>query len=236
MCNRVATPNEDEAKGYFDKMDPDLSALFKVEPFTHYFHTSSFVTPMVPFVGNDDPLCIRPAMWTFIPENGKFDTFKKYSTENARAEEIFDKQLYKRHILPKRGLVVLKGFYEGQEQADKTSQPYFIYPANHEILTLGCIYSDWLDDRDGVAKRTFTILTTEANELMAAIHNKKKRMPLIVSPEKRLWWLSPELTKEELLNYFIPYPDGYLAAHKVTRNIYKRGYDTNTPEIQQEIS
>ena len=36
---------------------------------------------------------------------------------------------------------------------------------------------------------TYTILTTEANALMSVIHNTKKRMPVIVSPENESEWL-----------------------------------------------
>jgi putative SOS response-associated peptidase YedK len=234
MCNRVATPHEDEINGYFDKIDTDLSDLYKVDPYEPFYHITSFTMPPIPFVAMSDPLRISPAMWKFIPEKATLEAYKKYDTCNAKAEEVFEKRTYKDYIMNKRGLVVLKGFFEGQEQPDKTSQPFFIYPANGEILTLGCVYSDWTD-AEGKAVRTFSILTTEANTLMAEIHNKKKRMPLIVPPEKRMWWLGPDLTRQDLQNYFVPYPDGYLAAHKVSRNLYKRGFDNNTVEVQKAI-
>ena len=125
---------------------------------------------------------------------------------NARAEEIFEKRTFKDYILPKRGLVVLKGFFEGQEQPDKTSQPFFIYPADKGILTLGCVYSDWYDTTEQKTVRTFSIITTEANKLMAEIHNKKKRMPLIIPVRETNIFLQllnndfigykPELNKE----------------------------------------
>jgi putative SOS response-associated peptidase YedK len=234
MCNRIATPREDEIHGYFDKIDTNLSDLFKVDPFTPYYHVTAFTMPLVPFVASEDPLRIGSAMWKFIPERATLEAYKQYDTCNAKGEEIFEKRTYKDYIMKKRGLVVLKGFFEGQEQPDKTSQPYFIYPANGEILTLGCVYSDW-HNSEGVPVRTFSIITTEANKLMAEIHNKKKRMPLIVPPELRQWWLSG-LTENEVKEYMKPYKDGYLQAHKVTRNLYKRGYDSNTPEVQLALT
>lgn len=229
MCNRVATPREDEIQGYFEKREAKLKNLIKVDNFTAYYHITAFTNPMLPFVGNDDPLRIGQAMWKFIPEKSSFEAYKQYDTCNAKGEEIFEKRTYKDYILPKRGLVVLKGFFEGQEQPDKTSQPYFIYPANGEILTLGCVYSDWYDAVNNKSVRTFSIITTAANQLMSEIHNKKKRMPLIVPPERREWWLD-DISKDDLKNYFVPYPDGYLTAHKVSRNLYKRTVDSNTPE------
>lgn len=234
MCNRVATPKQDEIKGYFDKIDTKMSDLFKVDPYEQYYHVTAFTKPFLPFVGSDDPLHIGTALWKFVPERANFAAYAQYDTSNARGEEIFEKRTYKDAIMHKRGLVVLKGFFEGQEQKDKTSQPYFIYTTKDSVLTLGCVYSDWYDDMLQQTVRTFAIITTEANDLMAEIHNKKKRMPLIVPAERRLWWLG-ELSATEVRDYMRPYPDGYLKAHRVTRNMYKRGYDTNTPEILEDV-
>jgi putative SOS response-associated peptidase YedK len=36
---------------------------------------------------------------------------------------------------------------------------------------------------------TYTILTTDANEQMSQIHNSKKRMPMILTPEEESIWL-----------------------------------------------
>jgi putative SOS response-associated peptidase YedK len=41
---------------------------------------------------------------------------------------------------------------------------------------------------------TFTIITTEANDFMARLHN---RMPVIVARELEDAWLDPELTKAQ---------------------------------------
>lgn len=234
MCNRVATPEEDEIKGYFDKVDTNLSQLFKVDDYEQFYHVTAFTRPMLPFVSNDDPLHIATAMWKFIPENVRYDAYDKYDTCNAKSEEIFEKRTYKDYIMPKRGLVVLKGFYEGQAQPDKTSQPYFIYPKEGGVLTLGCVYSERKNPDTGEPFRTFSIITTEANELMAEIHNKKKRMPVVILPEDRERWLN-DIGRDEVEELMKPLPDGLLSAHKITRNIYKRGFDNNVREVQMSI-
>ncbi len=235
MCNRVATPDEDEINGYFDRIDTNMHDLVKIDQYEPHYHITAFTRPFLPFVANKDPLHVTNAMWKFVPENATMEAYAKYDTCNAKAEEVFEKRTFKDYILPKRGLVVLKGFFEGQEQADGKSQPFYIYPKEGGLLTLGCVYSDWVDKSTGEVIRTFAVLTTAANELMAEIHNKKKRMPVIIPPDRREWWMAPR-TRNELQEYFVPYPDGYLAAHKVTRNMYKRGYDADTPEILQPIS
>lgn len=234
MCNRVATPREDEIHGYFDKQEVNQGKIFTIEPYEPAYHTSSFVMPWLPFIGRDNNIRIAPAMWKFMPENSRMEVFKQYDTCNAKSEEIFDKQTYKKYIVPNRGLVVLKGFFEGQEQPDKTSQPYFIYPANGDLLTLGCVYCDWYNLDLGATVRTFSIITTAANRRMAEIHNKKKRMPLVILPEARQQWLG-ELDRQGISEMMQPLPDGYLADHKVSRNLYKSKIQTNVPEILERI-
>ena len=42
----------------------------------------------------------------------------------------------------------------------------------------------------GELLKTYTIITTEANELMSEIHNSQKRMPFILIKENEFEWLN----------------------------------------------
>jgi putative SOS response-associated peptidase YedK len=64
-----------------------------------------------------------------------------------------------------------------------------------EPFALGGLFSVWTDRVTGELVPTFTILTTEANEQMAIIHNTKKRMPLILTKENEREWLEGKLDK-----------------------------------------
>ncbi|MDZ7820343.1 MAG: SOS response-associated peptidase family protein [Candidatus Marinimicrobia bacterium] len=44
----------------------------------------------------------------------------------------------------------------------------------------------------GSNRTGFSILTTAANPLLEVIHNSRKRMPVILPPEKETAWLSRE--------------------------------------------
>ncbi len=79
---------------------------------------------------------------------------------------------------------------------------------------------------------TFSVITTAANPLLEEIHNEKKRMPLIIPPDRRDAWLSAK-TKEDVQQLMIPY-EGELGAHKVFRVTGAKG-DTNRPDIQDAI-
>jgi putative SOS response-associated peptidase YedK len=51
------------------------------------------------------------------------------------------------------------------------------------------LWSKWIDPLSGILRGTYTILTTEANPLMAEIHNSKKRMPVILDVSAEEEWL-----------------------------------------------
>jgi putative SOS response-associated peptidase YedK len=59
-------------------------------------------------------------------------------------------------------------------------------------------------------KNTYTILTTEANALMAEIHNIKKRMPVILKREDESQWLQGE----SIAQFAFPYSVGLVANPK----------------------
>jgi putative SOS response-associated peptidase YedK len=53
---------------------------------------------------------------------------------------------------------------------------------------------------------------------------------LIIPPDQRDRWLS-NLTKPEIVEMMQPLPDGFLTAYKVSNALYKKGVNTNVPEI-----
>ena len=59
-----------------------------------------------------------------------------------------------------------------------------------EPFAFAGLYSQWTDKQTGEQINSYSILTTQANELMSKIHNNKKRMPVIVAPENEQPWLS----------------------------------------------
>jgi len=82
---------------------------------------------------------------------------------------------------------------------------------------------------------SFSIITTEANEVMAMIHNTKKRMPLIICNEDWRQWIDPKTTKEEIQELLKPSPDDILSFHTISKDISYRDRNTNYPEIQNEV-
>jgi putative SOS response-associated peptidase YedK len=71
----------------------------------------------------------------------------------------------------------------------KHKEKYLITCEANEIFSFAGLWSTWIDPTTGIMKESFTILTTEANDLMATIHNSAKRMPIIITPTAEEEWL-----------------------------------------------
>lgn len=108
----------------------------------------------------------------------------------------------------------------------KSSQSYYIRTKEGEIFTLGGIFSVWNNIP------TFSIITVPASPLLEEIHNEKKRMPLILDGEAADAWLLSDLTKNEMTELMVPFPDdSKLDAFRVMDHVFNTRVDTNVPEV-----
>jgi putative SOS response-associated peptidase YedK len=125
-------------------------------------------------------------------------------TLNARVETVDDKPSF-RDVVSQRCLVIANGFYEWQwlDSKGKNKVKYEIGIDNEELFAFAGLYSHWTDTQTGEIKNTYTILTTEANPLMAEIHNHKKRMPIILHPEDEHRWLEQVPVQEFAFPYTV---------------------------------
>jgi len=65
----------------------------------------------------------------------------------------------------KRCIIPVIGFYEWQHVGNEKI-PWYIYHSENEILSIAGIYNDWIEDNTGEVLSTFSIVTTEANDMM----------------------------------------------------------------------
>jgi putative SOS response-associated peptidase YedK len=143
-----------------------------------------------PVITDEDATHIVMAQWGLVPFWAKDDSIKR-ATLNAKIETLDKKPSY-RNSTDKRCLVLADGFYEWQwlDPKGKGKQKYLIGPEEQDVFALAGIYSYWKNPETGNEVQSFSIVTTEANELMAEIHNSKKRMPVILRTKDRKEWLS----------------------------------------------
>jgi putative SOS response-associated peptidase YedK len=131
---------------------------------------NGFERPVMPVVSNLEPNNISYYQWGLVPStvtsNVEANQFlKSYNTLNAKSENIFKSKVYATPILTQRCLVLASGFFEWQHFRGK-KYPYYITLNNNSLFAFAGIWDKWIDE-NGNATHTYSILTTEANELMA---------------------------------------------------------------------
>lgn len=202
------------------------------------YHASGFDHPAVPVIIGPSKE-IHLFSWGLIPNwiktAAEAVTISK-STINARSETMFEKSAFRESARERRCLVLVDGFFEHHHK-DKKTFPYHIRLKNDEPLTLAGLWDEWTDKTSGLVRRTYTIVTTRANPLMARIHNNPKasegpRMPLILPKSAELDWLKPinvEADKELIESLSQPYPEEEMESFTVKRLTGKEGVG-NSPE------
>ena len=147
-----------------------------------------------PIIINEDQGNIRDDFsWGLIPQWCKDETIRK-NTLNAKIETLDEKPAF-RNAVHNRCLVIATGYYEWRwnDEKGKTKQKFEIHSADEEIFAFAGIYSSWNDTSEKIIRNTFSIVTTEANEQMAYIHNNKKRMPVMLRKSDEMAWLNNEI-------------------------------------------
>lgn len=198
-----------------------------------HFLVSGFDHPVLPIFTKKGAAWAR---WGLIPrwvKNADQARGIQDKTLNAVSKTVFEKPSFKQSIKDRRCLIVVDGFFEWRT-FDKVKYPYYVYPSDRNFFVFGGIYDEWVDKLTGKETRTFSILTTEANPLMANVHNMKRRMPLILPQENWDTWL--EASSEEHISALMkPIHDRTMEAHSVGRWINHAHSDRDRAEAHQEV-
>jgi len=168
---------------------------------------NGFDFPSIPIIIDRAPEIITHYNWGLIPTWAKEPAIQKHNL-NARVETVSEKPSFKNSV-NKRCLVIANGYFEWEwlDPKGKIKQKYEIGLPNEELFAFAGLYSHWVNKDTGEIKNTFTIVTTEANPLLAEMHNTKKRMPIILKKDDEARWLQ----QEPILNFAYPYSIDLLA-------------------------
>jgi putative SOS response-associated peptidase YedK len=93
------------------------------------------------------------------------------------------------------------------------------------------LWDEWIETRTGETVNTFSIVTTDANEMMAVIHNSKKRMPVILDRSTEFKWIDLSISHTEAMDLLKPCPSEVLKAHTISNLVNDRTSDRNTPDV-----
>jgi putative SOS response-associated peptidase YedK len=168
------------------RFNVDIKALSSFEP---KIVCKAFDFPKMPVITNKNPDKIELYNWGLIPQ-WAVDTSIRTYTLNARIETLDKKNAFKNSI-ENRCLIIADGFYEWQwlNKSGSKKQKFLITLPNESLFAFAGIFEQYTNDSKQILN-TYTILTTQANTLMAQIHNTKKRMPVILSPDEENSWLN----------------------------------------------
>lgn len=142
---------------------------------------------------------------------------------NARAEGVAEKASFKWSFKKKRCLIPADGFYEWKKEG-KSKQPYLIHRQDGKPFAFAGLWSTWRDpEQGGEPLETFTILTTDPNDLLRPLHN---RMPVILDKDNFDLWLDPKMEDAAKLQpLLIPHAVEGFEAFPVSRAVNSPAHD-----------
>jgi putative SOS response-associated peptidase YedK len=174
--------------------------------------------------------------WGLVPHWAK-DVKTGQKMINARAETLATKSAYRSAFAKRRCLIPADGFYEWKTLTGlKTKQPYYIHRGDGEPLAFAGLWAVWRGPASAagvrapagagagageqdleVRVRSCTIITTAANDTMAAVHD---RMPVILPASAWSAWLEPDQHDLDLLGkLLVPAPEGLLTLRPVSAEV-----------------
>ena len=157
--------------------------------------------------------------WGLVPHWAN-DTSNAAKLINARAETLEERPSFRGAYARRRCLVPANAFYEWSQTPPK--QPYAI--STHQgLFAMAGLWEGWQDPASAQWHRTFTTVTTHANNLLSALHH---RMPVILPEAAWAGWLGESPCC--LSTMLIPYADEELHLWKVSSAVGNIKNDTET--------
>ena len=197
MCGRFAITLSPEtfreAYGYEER--PNFPPRYNVAP-----------TQPIALVHGDGPARrFRLARWGFLP--GWVKDPKTFPLViNARAETLLEKPTFRAALKRRRCIVLADGFYEWRREG-RAKAPFLIRRTDRSPLHLAGLWETYSDPGGGEID-TAAIVTTDANGLMSAVHD---RMPAILDHAGVATWLDvDEVDDRRAVGLARPCPDAWL--------------------------
>jgi putative SOS response-associated peptidase YedK len=225
MCGRFTATFEFSDMRVRWNLDRDLPLYkprFNIAP----EQTSPTIPVIVRHKGGNE---CRLMHWGLIPSWAKDPSIGNQMI-NARAESLTEKPAFKDLVRSRRCIIPADGFYEWRKEG-KRKVPMWVHLKTKEPFAFAGLWDVWRKP-DGKRVESFTIITTEPNELVRPVHN---RMPVILRPEDEEQWLDVSRTSfAKAKSLLKPYPDELMDAHDVSPVVNSGKYDG--PECVQPVS
>ena len=231
MCGRYSlfTPADELAERFgadFDGVEPTYNAAPGQE---------------LPVIRDETPETVDHLAWGLVPAWAD-DPEESPAPINARSETVTEKPTFREAYRRRRCLVPADGFYEWTETppddrpgdgATAGKTPYRVAFEDDRPFALAGVWETWegrpaqtgLGDFGAGGDRTrtervdsFTVLTTEPNDLVADLHD---RMAVVLPPDEEERWL----TADDPRDLLEPYPAAEMRAYPVSPRVNDPGND-----------
>jgi putative SOS response-associated peptidase YedK len=186
-------------------------------------------TQPIAAVANDTKNRVDFFVWGLIPSWAK-DPKIGNQMINARAETLAEKPAFRSAYKRRRCLIFADGFYEWRKDG-KVKVPTYVRVKESADAVPGPfafagLYEVWHSPH-GDEIPSATIITTEANEFMSALHH---RMPVILPRDCYDEWLDPaERPADKLQHLLAQWPSNLMVSHVVSTAVNNGRYDA--PEL-----
>ena len=133
---------------------------------------------------------------------------------NARSETLLEKPAFRTALAKHRCIIPADGYYEWQTQG-KQKQPFWIHREDQHVFGFAGLWdrNRKATDREIVSA---TIITAEATEALAPLHN---RMPAILAGEFLRAWLDPTTSAADAQELLNSHRETALGAVKVSTHV-----------------
>jgi putative SOS response-associated peptidase YedK len=132
------------------------------------------------------------------------------------AETISTTPAFREAMRYRRCPVPADAFYEWQKLSAKTKQPFAIAMKDGQPYALAGLWEKWKDRVAGSELLTFTVITTDPNEVVEPMHD---RMPVIISERDYDRWLKPGKPDRPPIDLLRPFDADKMIAWKVDKAV-----------------
>lgn len=188
-------------------------------------HNVAPTQPVVVVRMDDGGKACAVLRWGLIPLWAKD---KKISFINARADTLFEKPAFRATVKRRRCLILADGYYEWKT-VGKKKQPFFFRLKEDKPFAFAGIWERWTKEVTPI--ESCAIITTEANELSRAVHD---RMPVMLQRPEADAWIDP--TAEEpaaLAELLRPFPVELMTCYAVGQAV--NSVKNNNPSCLEAI-
>lgn len=216
MCGRYTTTVEEET----------LFARFRIREYggqhiPRYNIAPTQSNPVV-LVSEENKRIMTPMRWGLIPSWAKEESIGNKMI-NARIETITQKPSFKTAFAKRRCLVPADGYYEWRKTgAPGKKSPFRITLKSRELFAFAGLWDVWKNE-EGEKIKSYTIITAEADELVAKIH---PRMPIILRAENEDNWIDPTIKDVRAIEKLLqPIPSNLVEMYEVSPLVGRANID-----------